>query len=196
MEQPATMSLTNEQNRQIQEIIADQRLRLRNFIRRYVPIEADVEDLLQEVFLRAIEAYRLPEPVEQWGAWMFRVARNRIVDFFRRRRVRGTDATAAASHESEARRPEDELPSREAGPAEAYARAVLQTELEEALDELPAEQREAFVAHEIEGLSFKEISARTGVSVNTLISRKHYAVLHLRRRLSDIYEEFANKGED
>ncbi len=129
MEQPATMSLTNEQNRQIQEIIADQRLRLRNFIRRYVPIEADVEDLLQEVFLRAIEAYRLPEPVEQWGAWMFRVARNRIVDFFRRRRVRGTDATAPVNHESEARRPEDELPSRQAGPAEAYAQAVLQTEL-------------------------------------------------------------------
>ena len=196
MEQPVSMSLTTEQNRQIQEIIAGQRLRLRNFIRRYVPAEADVEDLLQEVFLRAIEAYRLPEPVEQWGAWMFRVARNGIVDFFRRRRVRGTEATVAASNEGEGRRAEDELPSREAGPAEAYARAVLHAELLEALDELSVEQREAFVAHEIEGLSFKEISARTGVSVNTLLSRKHYAVLHLRRRLSDIYEEFVNKGED
>jgi RNA polymerase sigma factor (sigma-70 family) len=125
---------------------------------------------------------------------MFRVARNRIVDFFRRRRVRGTETNAAATDDGDARRPEDDLPSRDAGPAEAYAQAVLQTELVEALDELPAEQREAFVAHEIEGLSFKEISARTGVSVNTLISRKHYAVLHLRRRLKDIYEEFVNEN--
>jgi RNA polymerase sigma factor (sigma-70 family) len=194
MEQPATMSLTTEQNRQISEIIAEQRLRLRNFIRQYVPTEADVEDLLQDVFLRVIEAYRLPEPVEQWGAWMFRVARNRIVDFFRRRQVRGTEANAAANDEGDTRRTEDDLPSRQAGPAEAYAQAVLQTELEDALDELPAEQREAFEAHEIEGLSFKEISARSGVSVNTLISRKHYAVLHLRRRLRDIYEEFVNKN--
>jgi len=196
MEQPVSMSLTTEQNRQISEIIAGQRLRLRNFIRRHVPTEADVEDLLQDVFLQAIESYRLPEPVEQWGAWMFRVARNRVVDFFRRRRARGTEGNAAANGDDAARWPEDDLPSREAGPTEAYARAVLQTELDEALDELPAEQREAFVAHEIEGLSFKEISARTGVSVNTLLSRKHYAVLHLRRRLSDIYEEFVNKGED
>jgi RNA polymerase sigma factor (sigma-70 family) len=194
MEQSVSMSLTTEQNRQITEIIAEQRLRLRNFIRGYVPVEADVEDLLQDVFLRAIEAYRLPEPVEQWGAWMFRVARNRIVDFFRRRQVRGTEANAATSEEGDARRPEDDLPSREAGPAEAYAQAVLQTELFEALDELPAEQREAFVAHEIEGLSFKQISAHTGVSVNTLISRKHYAVLHLRRRLRDIYDEFVDKN--
>lgn len=196
MEQPVSMTLTTEQNRQIQEIIAEQRSRLRNFIRQYVPIEADVEDLLQDVFLRAVEAYRLPEPVEQWGAWMFRVARNRIVDFFRRRRVRGNEASATSSDEGEARRAEDELPSRDAGPAKAYAQAVLQTELLEALDELPAEQREAFVAHEIEGLSFKELSAATGVSVNTLISRKHYAVLHLRRRLKDIYDEFVNEGDD
>jgi RNA polymerase sigma factor (sigma-70 family) len=196
MEQPVSMSLTTEQNRQIQEIIAEQRLRLRNFIRQYVPIEADVEDLLQDVFLRVIEAYRLPEPVEQWGAWMFRVARNRIVDLFRRRRVRGTEASAPMNDEGEARRPEDNLPSRQAGPAKAYAQAVLQTELLEALDELPAEQREVFAAHEIEGLSFKQISERTGVSVNALISRKHYAVLHLRRRLKEIYEEFVKEGED
>jgi RNA polymerase sigma factor (sigma-70 family) len=194
MEQSVSMSLTTEQSRQISEIIAEQRLRLRNFIRGYVPTETDVEDLLQDVFLRAIEAYRLPEPVEQWGAWMFRVARNRIVDFFRGRQVRGTEASGAARDEADTRRPEDDLPSRDAGPAEAYAQAVLQTELLEALDELPAEQREVFMAHEIEGLSFKEISARSGVRVNTLISRKHYAVLHLRRRLRDIYEEFVNKN--
>jgi RNA polymerase sigma factor (sigma-70 family) len=196
MEQPVTMALTNEQNRQIAEIIADEGLRLRNFIRRYVPTEADSEDVLQDVFLRVIEAYRLPEPVEQWGAWMFRVARNRIVDLFRRKRVRGVEANPAVDDEGVERRPEDNLPSREAGPAEAYAQAVLQDELEEALDELPTEQREVFAAHELEGLSFKEIWARTGVSVNTLISRKHYAVLHLRRRLKDIYEEFVKTGEN
>ena len=196
MEQPVSMSLTTEQSRQIQEIIADQRLRLRNFIRRWVSVEADVEDLLQDVFLRAIEAYRLPAPVEQWGAWMFRVARNLIVDSFRRRRVRGTESIGTENDEGEARRPEDDLPSREAGPAEAYARSVVQAELLEALEELPAEQREAFMAHEFEGLSFKEISAQTGVRVNTLVSRKHYAVLHLRRRLRDIYDGFGNKGDD
>ena len=194
MEQPA--SLMVDQNRQIAEIIANERHRLRNFVRRSLPVEADVEDLLQEVFLRAVEAYRLPEPVEQWGAWMFRVARNRIVDYFRRKRVRGVAAEPTVDEEGVERRPEDNLPSRDLGPAEDYAQAVLRAELEEALDELPDEQREVFVAHELEGLSFKEISARTGVSVNTLISRKHYAVLHLRRRLKDIHDEFVETGED
>jgi len=196
MEQPVSVDVMVDQNRQIAEIIANERQRLRNFIRRYLPIEADVDDLLQEVFLRAVEAYRLPEPVEQWGAWMFRVARNRVVDYFRRKRVRGTEAKPTVDEEGGERRPEDELPSRDSGPAEAYVQAVLRAELEEALDELPDEQREAFVAHELEGLSFKEISARTGASVNTLISRKHYAVLHLRRRLREIHDEFRKTGED
>jgi RNA polymerase sigma factor (sigma-70 family) len=196
MEQPVSMTLKVEQNRQIAEIIANERQRLRNFIRTSLPIEADVEDLLQEVFLRAIEAYRLPEPVEQWGAWMFRVARNRIVDYFRRKRVRGVEAKPTVDEEGTERRPEDNLPSRDSGPAEAYAQSVLRVELEEALDELPGEQREVFVAHELEGLSFKEISARTGVGVNTLISRKHYAVLHLRRRLKEIHDEFRKTGEN
>ena len=196
MEQPAIMTLKTEQNRQIAEIIANERQRLRNFIRRYLPIEADVDDLLQEVFLRAVEAYRLPEPVEQWGAWMFRVARNRIVDYFRRKRIRGVEANSTVDEEGTERRPEDNLPSRDSGPAEAYAQAVLRAELEDALDELPDEQREAFVAHELEGLNFKQISARTGVSVNTLISRKHYAVLHLRRRLKEINDEFRKTGEN
>jgi RNA polymerase sigma factor (sigma-70 family) len=186
-----------EQDQQISDIIAGERSRLRNFIRKRVPNEADVEDLLQEVFFEVIEAYRLMEPVERWSAWMFRVARNRIIDLFRKKRLleaSGSDPVSV-SDEGEALLLQDVLPSPDAGPAEAYARAVLLDELEEALDELPEEQREVFIAHEIEGDSFKEIAARTGASVNTLLSRKRYAVLHLRRRLQAIYDEFVKTGE-
>lgn len=190
MDEPSSIALMTEQDRQISEIIADQRSRLRNFIRKRVPNDADAEDLLQEVFFEVIEAYRLMEPVQQWSAWMFKVARNRIIDLFRKKRL-GTPGNdlAAVSDQGETLRLEDVLPSPDAGPAAAYARTVLLDELEEALDELPEEQREVFTAHEIEGYSFKEIAARTGVSVNTLLSRKHYAVLHLRRRLQAIYDE-------
>ncbi len=185
-----------DQDRQIAEIIAGERSRLRDFIRKRVPNEADAEDVLQEVFFEVIEACRLMEPVERWGAWMFQVARNRIVDFFRQRRREASEsAPVAISEEGEELLLEDVLPSPEAGPAEAYARMVLLDELEEALDELPEEQREVFVAHEIEGYSFKEIAGRTGVSVNTLLSRKHYAVLHLRRRLQAIHDEFVKTRE-
>jgi len=190
MDEPSSIALMTERDRQISEIIAEQRSRLRNFIRKRVPNEADAEDLLQEVFFEVIEAYRLMEPVQQWGAWMFKVARNRIIDLFRKKRL-GTfgNDRVAVSEEGETLRLEDVLPSPDAGPAEAYARTVLLDELEEVLDELPEEQREVFTAHEIEGYSFKEIAARTGVSVNTLLSRKHYAVVHLRRRLQAIYDE-------
>jgi len=183
-----------ERDRQISEIIAEEGSRLRNFIRKRVPDEADAEDVLQEVFFEVIEAYRLMEPVQQWSAWMFRVARNRIIDLFRKKRL-GTFASdpAAVSSEGETLRLEEVLPSPDAGPAEAYARTVLLEELEEALDELPEEQREVFIAHEIDGYSFKDIAARTGISVNTLLSRKHYAVVHLRRRLQAIYNEFSMK---
>ncbi len=180
------MSMT-DQDRGIFGVIAGEESRLRNFIRRRVPNEADAEDLLQEVFFEVIEAYRLMEPVERWGAWMFQVARNRIIDLFRKRRVEASETGTELLL--------DGLPSPEAGPAEAYARAVLLDELEAALEELPEEQREVFVAHEVEGYSFKEIAARTGVSVNTLLSRKHYAVLHLRRRLQAVYDEFGKRGE-
>ena len=195
MDEPSGIAAMTEQDRRISEIIAEEGSRLRNFIRRRVPNEADVEDLLQEVFSEVIAAYRLMEPVERWSAWMFRVARNRIIDLFRKRRREafGNDP-AAVSGEGDARPLEEVLPSPAAGPAEAYARTVLAEELEEALDELPQEQREAFLAHEIEGYSFKEIAARTGVSVNTLLSRKHYAVVHLRHRLQDIYDEFVKTG--
>jgi RNA polymerase sigma factor (sigma-70 family) len=193
-EQSGITSMT-EQDRELTEIIAEERSRLRNFIRRRVPNEADVEDVLQEVFYELTGAYRLMEPVQRWSAWMFRVARNRIIDLFRKRRLEafGSDP-AAASDEEETLPLEAVLRSPAAGPAEEYARTVLLEELEEALAELPQEQREVFIAHEIEGRSFKEIADRTGVRVNTLLSRKHYAVVHLRRRLRAIYEEFVRTG--
>jgi len=193
-ERPAISMI--EQDRQLSALIAEARPRLRNFIRRRVPNEADVEDLLQEVFFEVLEAYRLMEPVQRWSAWMFRVARNRIVDRFRRKRLASLSSDPiAVSEEGEPLLLEDILPTPDAGPAEAYARKVLLAELEEALAELPAEQREVFLAHEVEGLSFKEIAERTGVGENTLLSRKHYAVRHLRRRLRGIYEEFVKTGE-
>jgi RNA polymerase sigma factor (sigma-70 family) len=195
MDEPSGIASMTEQDRRISEIITEERSRLRNFIRRRVPNEADVEDLLQDVFSEVIEAYRLMEPVERWSAWMFRVARNRIIDLFRKRHLEAFENDpAAVSGEAQALPLEEVLTSPAAGPAQMYARTVLLEELEEALDELPREQREAFLAHEIEGYSFKEIAARTGVSVNTLLSRKHYAVVHLRHRLQDIYDEFVKTG--
>jgi len=195
MDEPSGIASMTEKDREITEIIAEERSRLRNFIRRRVPDEADVEDVLQEVFYELTGAYRLMEPVQRWSAWMFRVARNRIIDLFRKRRLEafGSDS-AEASDEEEALPLEAVLRSPAPGPAEEYARAVLLEELEEALAELPQEQREVFIAHEIEGRSFKEIADRTGVRVNTLLSRKHYAVVHLRRRLQAIYEEFVRTG--
>jgi RNA polymerase sigma factor (sigma-70 family) len=195
MDEPSGITAMTEQDREITEIIAEERSRLRNFIRRRVPNEADVEDVLQEVFYELIGAYRLMEPVQRWSAWMFRVARNRIIDLFRKRRreASGSDPVAV-SGEEEALPLEAVLTSPAAGPAQVYARTVLLEELEEALAELPQEQREVFLEHEVEGRSFKEIADRTGVRVNTLLSRKHYAVVHLRRRLQAIYEEFVRTG--
>ena len=189
----ATMS---EQDRKISEIIAAEGSRLRNFIRKRVPEEADVEDVLQEVFYEAVQAYRLMEPVQRWGAWMFQVARNRIIDLFRKRKrleSLGSDPLAV-SDDGDTLRLEDVLASAEAGPADTYARGILVAELEAALAELPEEQRHVFIAHEIDGESFQQMAARTGVSINTLLSRKHYAVRHLRRRLQAIYKEFVRSG--
>jgi RNA polymerase sigma factor (sigma-70 family) len=180
--------MTAEQDQQIAEAVARERTRLRNFIRRRVPDREDAEDILQDVFSELVEAYRLMKPIEQVGAWLFRVARNRIIDRFRKRREEPSSEQVA--EDGEVLKLEDLLPSPDAGPDAAYARSVLLEELEDAIEELPREQREVFVAHEIEGRSFKEISAATGVSVNTLLSRKHYAVLHLRERLREIYNEF------
>jgi RNA polymerase sigma factor (sigma-70 family) len=186
--------MTAEQDTRIAEVLEREQSRLRNFIRRRVADEGDAEDILQDVFFELVEAYRLMKPIEQVGAWLYRVARNRIIDRFRKKKPVTFADTGSVSEEGEMLRIEDLLPSPDAGPDAAYARGVLLQELEDAVDELPQDRREVFVGHEVEGYSFKELSARTGVSVNTLLSRKHYAVLYLRQRLRAIYDEFVNAG--
>jgi|SRR5208282_790783 len=180
-----------EQDQRISEAIVREQSRLRNFIRRRVADREDAEDVLQDVFYELVEAYRLMKPVEQVTAWLFRVARNRITDLFRRKRREALRSEPAAITENgETLQLEDLLPSPDAGPEAAYAQSVLLEELDAALDELPEEQRDVFVAHELMGYSFKELAAQTGVSVNTLLSRKHYAVVYLRERLQAIHDEF------
>jgi RNA polymerase sigma factor (sigma-70 family) len=190
----ATLSLklmTEEQNLRIAEILEREQTRLRNFIRKRVLDESEVEDILQEVFYELVQAYRLMKPVERVGAWLFRVARNRIIDRFRGRRSEAARSNSPGGVEQAELFPwEDLLPSPDTGPEAAYAREVLIEEIDAALDELPEEQREVFVAHEFEGRSFRELAAATGLGVNTLLSRKHYAVVYLRRRLRAIYDEF------
>lgn len=182
-----------EQDQRISETVSREQSRLRSFIRRRVADPGDAEDILQDVFYELVEAYRMMKPVEQVTAWLFRIARNRITDRFRKRsRDALRNEPASVAEDGEELLLEELLPSPDAGPDAAYARGVLLEELDEALDELPAEQREVFIAHELMGYSFKELAAETGVSVNTLLSRKHYAVLHLRERLQAIYDEFRN----
>ncbi|HXY24544.1 MAG TPA: sigma-70 family RNA polymerase sigma factor [Candidatus Acidoferrum sp.] len=182
-----------EQNRQISGIVSEQGSRLRNFIRRRVPDPRDAEDILQEVFYELVEANRLLMPIEHVTGWLFRVARNRITDLFRKKRPESFSDAAMSDENGELLQIEDLLPSPDAGPEALYVRNVLLEELEFALSELPEEQREVFVAHELDGRSFKELSDETGVSINTLLSRKRYAVLHLRERLRSIYEEFTKR---
>jgi RNA polymerase sigma factor (sigma-70 family) len=182
--------MAHEQDQRISEVVKREQSRLRNFIRRRVPDPRDAEDILQDVFYKLVEANRLLMPIDHVTGWLFRVARNRITDLFRKRRPESFSDIAVADEDDELLRLEDLLPSPDAGPEAHYARSVLLDELELAIEELPPEQREVFVAHELEGRSFKQIAAETGVSVNTLLSRKRYAVLHLRRRLQSIYDEF------
>jgi RNA polymerase sigma factor (sigma-70 family) len=177
-----------EEDRRIADVVERERARLFGFIRRRVPDPGDAEDVLQDVFSALVEANRLLMPIEHVTGWLFRVARNRITDLFRKKRPEGFGDAAAADEEDDARL-DDLLPSPDAGPDALYARGVLLRELELALLELPEEQRAVFVAHELEGRSFKEMAAETGTSVNTLLSRKHYAVLRLRERLQDVYDE-------
>ena len=181
-----------EQDRRIAETVAREQPRLRSFIRRRVADSRDAEDILQEVFTELVEAYRMFQTIDQAGAWLFRVARNRIVDLFRKKKsVPLSDLAPQLNDEGEEMSVEELLPSPDAGPEAAFARLMLVEELEEALNELPDEQREAFVAHEIEGVSFKELAERTGVGVNTLLTRKRLAVLYLRERLKDMYDELS-----
>lgn len=191
MKEAPSISWMADQDQQISEAFAREQGRLRNFIRKRVANTGDAEDILQDVFYELVEAYRAMVPVEQTTAWLFRVARNKIVDLFRKKKPEAfIDAPVVSADHGESLTFEDLLPSADAGPEAAYARAVLLEELEVALEELPEDQREVFVAHEIEGYSFKEIAEMTGVRVNTLLSRKHYAVTQLRRRLQAIHDEF------
>ena len=178
-----------EQDRRLSAIVERERARLKSFIRRRVAAPRDVEDILQDVFSELVEANRLLMPVEHVTGWLFRVARNRITDLWRRARSEQSgEAERSVGEEDERRSFEDLLPSPDAGPDALYARAVLLDELDAALEELPDEQREVFVAHEWEGRSFKELSADLGVGVNTLLARKRRAVLYLRSRLRDVYD--------
>jgi RNA polymerase sigma factor (sigma-70 family) len=182
-----------EQDQRISEVVKREGSRLRNFIRRRVADPRDVEDVLQDVFYKLVEANRLLMPIDHITGWLFRVARNRITDLFRKKKPELFSDAAVEDEDGELLQIEDLLPSPDAGPEALYLRHVLLDELELALDELPDEQREVFIAHELDGRSVKELSAETGVSVNTLLSRKRYAVLHLRERLQSIHDEFAKK---
>lgn len=183
----------NDQDRRIAEIVTEQRSRLRNFIRRRVPDAADAEDIVQEVLYELVEANRLLMPIEHVTGWLYRVARNRITDLFRKKKEEPFSDADVVDESGEILRFEDLLPSPDAGPDALYLHSLLVDELELALEELPDEQREVFIAHELDGRSFKELSAETGVNVNTLLSRKRYAVLHLRERLQKIHDEFWSK---
>jgi RNA polymerase sigma factor (sigma-70 family) len=190
MKETLILDRMGEQDRRITETVEREQAKLRNFIRRRVADRDEADDILQEVFFEFVETYRLMKPVEKAGAWLFRVARNRIIDLFRKRKPGSLSSPVAVDDEGDAVLLEDLLPSPDAGPEALYARKLLLEELESAIEELPEEQRQVFVAHEIEGRSFKELAAESGTSVNTLLSRKHYAVLQLRRRLQAIHEEF------
>jgi RNA polymerase sigma factor (sigma-70 family) len=187
---PSTLLTATQQDQRLVDTISRERSRLRSFIRKRVANADEAEDILQDVFCELVEAARLMKPIEQVNAWLFRVARNRITDLFRKRKPAvSTDRPVLVADEEELRF-EDLLPSPDAGPEAAYAREVLLDEIDAALDELPEEQRDVFIAHELEGKSFKDLAAETGLSLNTLLARKHYAVLRLRRRLLAIHDEF------
>jgi RNA polymerase sigma factor (sigma-70 family) len=190
MKAAASLPMPLEQDQRISQVLEREQSRLRSFIRRRVPDPRDAEDILQEVFYELVEANRLLMPIEHVTGWLFRVARNRITDLFRKKQPESFSDRAFADQDDESLRLEDLLPSPDAGPEALYARHLLLGELELAVEELPREQREVFVAHELEGRSFKAMAEETGASVNTLLARKRYAVLHLRRRLRAVYDDF------
>jgi RNA polymerase sigma factor (sigma-70 family) len=187
---PLLAPVMTDQDRKIVEVIARERSRLGSFIRRRVADPADAEDILQDVFSELVESVRMVRPIEQVGAWLFQVARNRIIDRFRRRREQPAPVPADLEGEDGLATLAELLPSPRAGPEAQYARRLLLEELDAALEELPPGQRDVFVAHELEGKSFRELAAQTGLNVNTLLSRKRYAVRHLRDRLRQIVSEF------
>ncbi|MCA7970565.1 sigma-70 family RNA polymerase sigma factor [Burkholderia sp. AU39826] len=190
MEPPPTSQTMTDPDRDITATVMRERTRLGNFIRRRIRDPDDAEDVLQDVLHEFVQAYRLPAPIEQASAWLFRTARNRIIDRFRKKKEQPlTDLLDADDEADSEYRLDLALPAHDAGPEALYARTLLLKALQDALDELPANQREVFIAHELEGLSFKELAAQSGVTLNTLLARKRYAVLHLRARLQPIYDE-------
>lgn len=193
MDEALRNGLMAQTDQRISEAIGRNYSGLRAFIRKRVADQSDAEDILQDVFYELVETYRMMKPIEQVTGWLFRVARNRITDLFRRKTREGPASEPVLTEEGEELRLEDLLPSPEAGPDAAYARTLLVDALDEVLEELPLEQREVFIAHELMGYSFKELSEQSGIPVNTLLSRKHYAVLHLRDRLQSFYEEFLTR---
>ena len=184
--------MAREQDQRISEVVDREQSRLRSFIRRRVPDPRDAEDILQDVLYELVEANRLLMPIEHVTGWLFRVARNRITDLFRRRRPESLGESAIADADGEPARLEDLLPSPDDGPEALYVRRMLLEDLELAIEKLPKEQRDVVIAHELEGRSFKEIAAETGVNVNTLLSRKRHALLQLRKRLQDIHDELTS----
>jgi len=179
---------TSEDNARIVAAVGAQGPRLRAFIRRQVADLGEAEDIVQDTFLELVAAYRLMEPIEHVAAWLRRVARNRIIDRFRKASRR--ESEPASARDPDSRFPDDALTPEDVAPEARYVREMLADELGAALDELPLEQRAVFIAHELDGRSFKELSVETGVKINTLLGRKHAAVRHLRRRLQDIRTEF------
>jgi RNA polymerase sigma factor (sigma-70 family) len=188
------MIASAQQDRQLSEIVAAERPRLLNFVRRRVANDADVEDVVQDAFAELVEANRLLMPIGYVTGWLYQVARNRITDLFRKKRPVNFSDVAIADGDGQPVEFEDLLPSPDAGPDALYLRRMLEQELEEALEELPKEQREVFVAHELEGQSFREMAEETGVPLNTLLARKRYAVIHLRRRLKGIHDQLLGTG--
>jgi len=189
-----TSAMTAQQNEQIVADVARERQRLRQFIRRNVLDEGEAEDILQDVFSELIEAYRVMKPIEQVGAWLFRVARNRIIDRFRSRRREVVLPEPDTYIDDDEPALEMLLPDPEAGPEAAFVREVVLEEVLIALDELPQAQRDVFVAHEIEGVSFRQMAAESGISINTLLARKHEAVRSLRRKLRTIFDEYGGRS--
>lgn len=187
------MTSIAEQDRQIAQVIAEQGSRLRNFIRRRVPDNFEVEDLLQEVFYELVRAHRVLMPIDAVSGWLFRVARNRITDLLRRKTPETFSEAMLEQDDGDLIAIEDLLPSPDAGPEALYLRSMLLQALQSAIATLPLEQREVFVAHELEGRSFKDLSDETGVNINTLLARKRYAVLTLRDRLQNLHDEFVPK---
>ncbi|MGE5492221.1 MAG: RNA polymerase sigma factor [Actinomycetota bacterium] len=181
--------LMADQNRRLTETIARESGRLGSFIRQRVPDPGEAEDILQDVFFELVEAWRLPEPIEQVGAWLFRVARNRIVDRFRKRREEPLPPTGPEDGDDETHWLENAMPTNDGGPEAAHLRRLWLDAIAAALQELPPGPRDTFIAHEIDGRSFKEMAAETGAPLNTLLGWKRQAVLHLRNRLQPLYDE-------